>query len=120
MRVISIFRPQNAHQPPTQKMSEDMGKFMVEAVNAGILIATEGFGPSTKDDLKVRYKKGDFQVTDGPFTETKEVIGGFAIMQFKTREEMLDWTRRFMEIAGEGECEIHKLSDMSPIDMIKG
>lgn len=120
MRVISIWKPEVKHQAPSQKMSEEMGKFMVEAVNAGVLLATEGFGPTTKDDLKVRYTKGDFQVVDGPFTETKEVIGGFAIMQFKNREELLHWTRRFMEIAGEGECEIHKLSDMSPLDMMKG
>ena len=119
MRVISIWKPAAGIKPPTQKMMEDMGKFMAEAVSAGILLATEGLGPSSKDDLKVRAHKGDFQVTDGPFAEAKEAIGGFAIMQFKDRAELLDWTRRFMAIAGDGECEIHRLSDQAPLDQFK-
>lgn len=119
MRVISIWKPAAEIAAPTQKMMEEMGAFMAEAVNAGILLATEGFGPSTKEDLKVRYAKGEWRVTDGPFTEAKEVIGGFAIMKFKNRDELIHWTRRFMEIAGEGECEIHRLSDDSPMDQFK-
>jgi hypothetical protein len=97
-------------------MAEEMGKFMAECVSAGVLLATEGFGPTTATDLKVRLKDGEFRVTDGPFTEAKEVIGGFAIMSCKSREELLEWTRRFLKIAGEGECEIHQLSDQSPMD----
>jgi hypothetical protein len=118
MRVISIWKPAAGIKPPTQKMMEDMGRFIAEAVNAGILLATEGLGPSSKDDLEVRYQNGDFVVTDGPFTEAKEVIGGFAIMRFANRAEMLDWTRRFMEIAGDGRCEIHRLSDQAPLDQL--
>jgi hypothetical protein len=119
MRVISIWRPAGDIKPPTQKMMEEMGAFMAQAVSAGILLATEGFGPSTKNDLKVRAQHGDYKVTDGPFTEAKEVIGGFAIMQFKNREELIEWTKRFMKIAGDGECEIHQLSDESPMDQFK-
>jgi hypothetical protein len=52
-------------------------------------------------------------VTDGPFTETKEVVGGFALMQAKTKEEMIEWTKRFLQVAGDGECEIRQLYEPS-------
>jgi hypothetical protein len=119
MRFISIYRPVRPLHQPSPEMMQEMGKFMAECVSKGVLLATEGFGPSSKSDLKVRLTRGDFQVTDGPFSEAKEVIGGFAIMEVGSREELLEWTRRFMKIAGEGECEIHQLSDTSPIDQIK-
>ena len=117
MRFISIYRPTTMHAP-TPKMMAEMGAFMQEAVAQGVLLATEGFGPSTKTDFKVRLTRGDYTAVDGPFTEAKEVIGGFAIMQVKTREEMVQWTRRFMAIAGDGECEIHQLSDLSPLEQM--
>jgi hypothetical protein len=62
---------------------------------------------------------GRFEVTDGPFTEAKEVIGGFALIQTKTRDEMIEWTRRFLAICGPGECELHQISDASPMDQFK-
>jgi hypothetical protein len=116
MRFVSIFRPTAIH-PPTGQEMEAMAVFMREAVAAGILLATEGFGPSTKNDMRVRSEGGEFLVTDGPFSETKEVIGGFALMQTRTKEEMLDWTKRFLRVAGSGECEIHQISDKSPMEM---
>jgi hypothetical protein len=121
MRFISIYRPSAAcaGKPPTQETYELMGKFMAEAIKAGVLLATEGFGPQTETDLKVKLANGTYSTTDGPFTEAKEVIGGFAIMQCKSREELLDWTHRFLALAGDGECEIHQLSEMSPIDQLK-
>ncbi len=119
MRFLSIWRPTTKQQQPSEKMQQEMGAFMAEALSKGVLLATEGFGPSSKSDLKVRLTRGEFTVTDGPFTEAKEVIGGFALMQVSSREEILEWTRRFMKIAGEGECEIHQLSETSPIDLIK-
>jgi hypothetical protein len=97
-----------------------MGKFIREAVSKGVLIATEGFGPSTKDDVRMRLKQGKISVTDGPFAESKEAIGGFAVMQVKSKEEILEWTRRFLAIAGDGEAEVRQLVDMSPIEMSTG
>ena len=118
MRFIAIYRPgKSVSQPPSAKEMEEMGKFINEAVAAGVLLATEGFGPSTKADARVRLTDGRFSVTDGPFTETKEVIGGFALMQVSSREEMLEWTKRFLSIVGGGESEVRRLFDMSPIEM---
>jgi hypothetical protein len=116
MRFLSIWRPKDPIAPPTPKMMQDMGAFIAEAVNSGVLLATEGFGPSTNNDVIARLRGGKFTVTDGPFTEAKEVIGGFALLQVKSREELLDWTRRFMQICGDGECEIHRLSEESPLE----
>jgi hypothetical protein len=118
MRYLSIYRPTKL-APPTPDMMDKMGKFMHEAISAGVLLATEGFAASTPGDMRVRLTNSALRVTDGPFAETKELIAGFALMQTKTREEMIEWTKRFLAIAGDGECEIHQLSDQSPIEMVK-
>jgi hypothetical protein len=94
-----------------------MMAFIREAVKAGVLVATEGFGPSAPSDARIRQTNGKFSVTDGPFTEAKELIGGFAILRTRTRDEAIDWTRRFLEIGGDGEAELHQLVDLSPIEM---
>jgi hypothetical protein len=119
MRFIAIYRPAEVQAAPSPQQYEEMGKYLQEAVKAGVLLATEGFGPSAKDDAKVKLSQGTFSITDGPFAETKEAIGGFALMQTRTREEMLEWTRRFLVIAGDGESEIRLLHDMSPLDHFK-
>jgi hypothetical protein len=116
MRFIAIYRPTKV-TPPSPKQTEEMGAFIQEALQAGVLLATEGFGPSTPSDVKLTLSEGQFSVTDGPFTETKEAIGGFAIMQLPSRQQMLDWTKRFLKIAGDGESEVRQLYDMSPIEM---
>ena len=118
MRFISIYKPSNLRLP-THDDFEKMGKFIEEALRKGVLLATEGFGPSTAADMRVRLGDGVFTVTDGPFAETKEIIAGFAIMQTATREEMLEWTRRFLALAGDGEAEVHQLHDMSPVEQLK-
>ena len=100
-------------------MYEQMRAFMDEAVRAGVLLHTEGVGPSSATDVRVRLENGQLTVTDGPFAEAKEVIGGFALMQTKTRAEIIEWTRRFLAICGPGECEIHQISDASPMDQFK-
>jgi hypothetical protein len=119
MRFIAIYRPTNASAAPGPAEYEAMGKYIQEAVAAGVLLATEGFGPSQPEDARMRLAGGRITVVDGPFAETKEAIGGFAIMQTKTRAEMLEWTRRFLFIAGEGESEIRLLHPMSPLDGVK-
>jgi hypothetical protein len=124
MRFISIYRPDTelcgaSPRTPSPQQIEEMGKFINEALAAGVLVATEGFGPSQPADVKIRLSQGTYTTTDGPFSEAKEVIGGFAIMQVKSREEVVEWTRRFLAIAGDGEAEVRQLFEMSPIDQIK-
>jgi hypothetical protein len=86
----------------------EMGKLIEEMTKAGVLLATEGCMPSSKGAL-VRYAGGKFTVTDGPFTESKELVAGFALFQVKSKEEAVEWTQRFLKVAGEGENEIRQI-----------
>jgi hypothetical protein len=94
----------------------DMGKLIEEMVSSGVLLSTEGCQPSSKG-ARVRLSGGRFTVTDGPFTEAKELVGGFAILQAKSKEEAIELTKRFLSVAGDGESEIrqlHEASDFPP------
>jgi hypothetical protein len=88
----------------------EMGAFIEELTTSGALLATEGCQPSSKG-ARVRLSKGKLTVTDGPFAETKELIGGFAIIQAKSKEEAIELTKRFLKVAGDGESEIRLLHE---------
>jgi hypothetical protein len=83
-------------------------------VKAGVFLAGEGLQPSSKG-ARVRYSGDKRVVTDGPFAETKELIGGYAILQFTSRGDAIEWTRRFVQVdapgrlGGESECEIREI-----------
>ena len=85
-----------------------MGKRIEEAMRAGWLLSTEGCLPSARG-ARVRLWDGKFIVTDGPFIETKEVVGGFAIIQAASKQEAIERTRYFLQAAGGGETEIRQL-----------
>ena len=87
-----------------------MGQLIEEMTKAGVLLSTEGCQPSSKG-ARVRLSTGKVTVTDGPFAETKELIGGFAIIQTKSKEEAIEWTKRFLNVAGDGESEIRLLHE---------
>ena len=109
MKYLCIFKPGKPEGvPPTQEEMARMGKFIQESFQSGHLIATEGCLP-TALGARVRLKDGKFIVTDGPFTEAKEVIGGFALMQFGSKQEAIEYTKKFLEIAGEGESELRQI-----------
>jgi hypothetical protein len=91
-----------------------MGKLISDMHQAGVLLATEGCLPSSKG-FRLRIDAGKFSVTDGPFPETKELIAGFCMMQVKNKEEAIEWTKRFMKVAGEGESEVRQLHEFSPM-----
>jgi hypothetical protein len=92
-----------------------MGKLIEEMAKAGALLATEGCQPSSKG-ARVRISGGKFTVTDGPFTETKEVVGGFALFQVKSKEEAIEWSKRFLKLAGDGESEIREIYEAPAFD----
>ena len=89
-------------EPPPPEMYEEMGKFVEEAVNAGVVVATGGIAP-TSEGVKISLKDGEFTVVDGPFTEAKELVGGWALMECRDKEEALEWSKRFLGVLGEGE-----------------
>jgi hypothetical protein len=85
-----------------------MGKLIEEWTKSGRLLATEGCLPSAKG-ARVRLSGGKFTVTDGPFTESKELVGGFALIQANSKEEAIESTKQFLEVAGDGETEIRQV-----------
>jgi hypothetical protein len=108
MRFLSIYKTAERAVPPSQEEMAKMGKLVEDGMKAGFLLAVEGCMPSATG-ARVRRTNNKLTVTDGPFTEAKEVIGGLAILQAKSREEAIELTKQFLQVAGEGECELRQL-----------
>ena len=119
MKYLSFVRSsekfRNMQPPPA--MMEAMGKLIEKFTKAGALVDTGGLAPS-KDGFRMRLAGGKLTTTDGPFIDTKELIGGWAILKADSREEILRLSAEFMELHGrywpefEGECEVR------PIDFL--
>jgi hypothetical protein len=98
-------------QKPSERLMKEMGALIEEATRKGWLVRTSGLRP-TSEGKRVRWNRGKLSQTDGPFTETKEVIGGYAILEAKSMDEALELTRRFLKVHGDEwnvECEIRQL-----------
>jgi len=108
MRFLSIYKSAERSTPPTQQEMATMGKLIEEGMKAGWLLSTEGCLPSALG-VRVRRSSGKVSVTDGPFTESKELVGGFAILQANSKQEAIDLARKFLSVVGEGECELRQL-----------
>lgn len=109
MRYLSIFKTPERGVPPTEEEMGRMGGLIEEAMKAGWLIATEGCLPSALG-ARIRQTDGRVTVTDGPFSEAKEVVGGFAILQASSKNEAIDLCKRFLAfVGGDGECELRQL-----------
>ena len=117
MRFLSIYKSAETGAPPTQEEMARMGKLIEEGMKAGYLLAVEGCLPSATG-ARIRLSGGQLAVTDGPFTESKEVIGGFALLQASSKEEAVEFVRQFLQVAGEGECELRQVFEEggSPTD----
>lgn len=108
MRFLSIYKHAERATPPSQEEMATMGKLVEEGFKAGWLLGTEGCLPS-KFGARVRSDNGKLTVTDGPFSESKEVVGGFAILKASSREEAVELARKFLRVAGDGECELRQI-----------
>ena len=91
--------------PPTEKEMAEMGKLIEAWMKSGRLLATEGCLPSALG-ARIRMSDGKFNVVDGPFTESKEVVGGFALIRAASKEEAIEFVKEFLKVAGDGETEI--------------
>ena len=114
MRFLSMIRINEAnHQMPSEQLMADMGKLMEEMTKSGQLVSTAGLKP-TSDGVRVKLQRGGkVTVSDGPFTESKEVIGGYAILEAKSKGEAIELTRRFLKVHGtewDIECEVRQLA----------
>ena len=112
MRYLSMIRiNENTGQVPSEQLMTDMGKLIEELTQAGSLIRTAGLRP-TSEGMRVRLRRGKLTTIDGPFTETKDVIGGYAILEAPSMEEAVALTKRFLEVHGDEwdiECEVRQL-----------
>jgi hypothetical protein len=111
MRFMMLYKPGHEHDaPPTPEHMAEMTKLIEDMARAGVLLATDGLQPSKKG-VRVRIAGDKFTVTDGPFTETKELIAGFAIVEAKSKDEAIEHAKRFLKTVGEGESEIRLMHD---------
>jgi hypothetical protein len=108
MRFLSLYKSVERGIPPSPAEMERMGKLIEEGMKAGWLVATEGCLP-TALGARVRKSSGRVTVTDGPFTEAKEVVGGFAILQAKSKQEAIELAKEFLKHVGDGECELRQI-----------
>ena len=112
MRFMMLYKPgRETDAPPTERELAAVGGLIEEMARAGVLIATDGLQPSAKG-ARVRIEGGKFAVTDGPFTETKELIAGYAIVQVRSKEEAIELAKRFLQVMGEGVSEIRLMHDV--------
>ena len=114
MRFISLFTHEDRGTQPTPEHIANMGKLIEEGMKAGWLIATEGVQWGTIGARVHRSVAGETTVTDGPFAEAKEVIGGYALLRAGSKAEVIELCRRFLKVAGQGTCEIHELYEDRP------
>jgi hypothetical protein len=108
MKFLSIYKTAETGAPPTQEDMDKMGKLIEEGMKAGYLLGVEGCLPSATG-ARVRLSNGKVTVTDGPFTESKEIVGGFALLQANSKKEAIELVRQFLQVAGDGECELRQV-----------
>lgn len=117
MMMVKAGKAYEAGEPPTKELIDAIGQITREMIEKGVLVDTGGLLPS-RTGARVRVARGKLTVLDGPFTETKELVGGYAILKVPSRDEAIALGRRFMEIhadvlgpAYEGELEIRQLAE---------
>jgi hypothetical protein len=123
MGILKADKDTEAGVLPDEKLLSAMGAFFEEGVKAGVILSGEGLQPSSKG-ARVRYSGSKRTAIDGPFTETKELIAGYAILQFASKAEAIEWTKRFVQVdapgryGAESECEIRQIFELEdfPVD----
>ena len=108
MKFVSIYKTAETGAPPALEEMARIGKLVEDGMKAGFLLSVEGCMPSATG-ARVRLSKGKITMTDGPFIESKEVIGGLAILQADSKDAAIELVRQFLQAAGDGECELRQL-----------
>jgi hypothetical protein len=96
MRFMTIVKTRETGARPSPALIEKIGKLGADAASKGAMVGMGGLGP-TSQGARARLANGKITVTDGPFTEAKEVIGGYAIYDVASKKEAIEWTRAFLE-----------------------
>jgi len=114
MKFFSIYIPDaktnTAHQP-TAKEREAMDAFVGDAIQRGEFLSVGGFASLAQNGAVVRRTNGKSSVIDGPYAESKELVGGFAMLEYPSRDAAIDGARRFLEVAGDGECITYQIME---------
>ncbi|WP_109485725.1 YciI family protein [Occallatibacter savannae] len=110
MRFLSIYMCPERNTPPSPDEMATMGKLVEDWMKSGKLLATEGCLPSSLG-ARVRVDNRKHSVSDGPFTESKEVVGGFAILDAPSKEVAIGYVKEFLNVVGQGTCELRQLYD---------
>jgi len=109
MVMVKATKESEAGVMPSQELLAEMGRYNEELAKAGVLLAGEGLHPSSRG-VRVRFSGEKRTVIDGPFTETKELVAGFWLMQVRSKEEVIEWVRRCPNpFDGESEIEIRQV-----------
>ena len=114
MKFFSIYIPDSKTNPahrPTGAEKERMDKFVGEAIARGEFLSGGGFLSLKQHGAVVRRTNGKASVVDGPYTESKELLGGFAMLQYPSREAAIEGAKRFMDVAGDGECVTYQIME---------
>lgn len=118
MIIVKATKDSEAGVMPGENLLADMAAFHEELQKAGMLLDGSGLHPSAKG-WRIRYDGEKRSVTDGPFAETKEIIAGYTLIQAKSREEAMEWTKRFPNPAvdgGEAEIEVRQLFELEDFE----
>jgi hypothetical protein len=116
MIIVKATRESEAGVMPPQSMFDAMAAYHEELATAGVLLDGSGLQPSAKG-WRIKYSGGKSAIVDGPFAETKELIAGYTLIQVKSREEAMKWTRRFPNPAvGDGEIEVRQLYELEDFE----
>jgi hypothetical protein len=119
LRYLSVIRAIENQGPPPQGLMDAMGPYVASSLQSGVVVSTGGLAPSAAG-VRVAIRDGRIEVTDGPFAESKEVIGGYAVIAAETREDAIRSTREFLQLhldhwpGWEGECELRELVFLAP------
>lgn len=119
MVIVKADQRSEAGVMPTEKELADMAKFNEQLVKAGVMLAGDGLQPSSKG-ARVRFNGDKRTVIDGPFTEAKELIAGFWILDVKSKDEVIEWVKRVPFTEGEVEIrQVFELEDFAPGEAIE-
>lgn len=109
MRYMMLYQPGRERSgPPSQQELADMGRLIDEMTKAGVLLATAGLEHSSTG-VRIRKTGTKVTVTDGPFTKSKDLIAGFAIVEARSKQHAIELTRRFLDVVGEGQTEVRPM-----------
>jgi hypothetical protein len=115
MKFLSIYKTIERGVPPTQEEMTKMGKLVEDGMKAGHLVAVEGCMPSASG-ARIRRAGANMTVIDGPFTEAKELVGGLAILRANSKAEAIELVKEFLQVAGDGECELRQLFEPGEVE----